>query len=512
MGEKIKKQLFTTISEGENRLLGFGLLIGSMIAFLFCISQGLGSDIWYDEIFSVKFAQMSYGDIVTATARDVHPPFYYWYLKFVQDTLGLFFTDVHSFVLCKVASMIPFVFIYIYALTYVRKRFGIKTAGTFLFLVILMPQISNYIVEIRMYALALFFITAMFLHSIEIVYENGTRDFVLFFVYGIITAYTQYYACIAVVGLYICLFVYFLIEKKTKGIRNLFISAGASVVCYLPWMPAFISQVTAVNNNYWIQPLTFRSIFGCMKFVFLPVSYDSRNFLYALLMIAIGGVTFIYYVWKHHSDRKNLYIVITGIFVPVFIAFMGFVCSAVGRPIFVYRYLIPGLGAMWLVYSILISKQFSSRLSVLVLIPFLLAGYSNMQGYYAEEHKKIVEMEKTQMFLDAIPQDAVIVANFNHVQAIAAAYLDNEILLYGEEPEVLIQEFYDNCGSVDYIEDSDELVSLIKEEDVYFFGSFIARDEILEKWNAAGISHTEDGSYLLERYWFNVYHCSVGNN
>ena len=137
MGEKIKKQLFTTISEGENRLLGFGLLIGSMIAFLFCISQGLGSDIWYDEIFSVKFAQMSYGDIVTATARDVHPPFYYWYLKFVQDTLGLFFTDVHPFVLCKVASMIPFVLIYIYALTYVRKRFGIKTAGTFLFLVIL---------------------------------------------------------------------------------------------------------------------------------------------------------------------------------------------------------------------------------------------------------------------------------------------------------------------------------------------------------------------------------------
>lgn len=511
MGEKIKKQLFTTISEGQNKLIGLVLLIGSFLAFLFCISQGFGSDIWYDEIFSVKFAQMSYGEIVSATARDVHPPFYYWYLKFIQDTLSIILKEVHPFVLCKVASMLPFVGLYVYALLFVRKRFGMKTTGLFLLLVVTMPQISNYIVEIRMYSIALFLITAMFFHSIEIVYENKTKDYIFFFIYGLITAYTQYYACIAVVGLYICLFVYFLFEKNKNGMRKLIISAVLSVVCYLPWLPAFISQVTAVNSNYWIQPLTFRSIFGCMKFVFLPVSFDSKNFFYAIIMIAIGGVTFVYYVMKHRK-KEELYLALTGIFIPVFIAFMGFVCSALGRPIFVYRYLIPGLGALWFVYAILIGKQFSSRLSLLLLIPFLMAGYSNTQGYYAEEHKKIVEMEKTQAFLDTFPEDAVIVANFNHVQALIATYLDREILLYGSEPEALIQEFFENCGSVDSIEDSDEIVSLIKEKDVYFLGSFNARDEIIQDWEKEGISTTQEGTYLLERYWFNVYHCRYQNN
>ena len=71
----------TVIGQGKDilglLLLLVGLfLLGRMVGF--CLSP----DIWYDEVFSVKMIFDSYREVAHFTADDVHPPFYYWYLKF----------------------------------------------------------------------------------------------------------------------------------------------------------------------------------------------------------------------------------------------------------------------------------------------------------------------------------------------------------------------------------------------------------------------------------------------
>ena len=509
----------------------------ALLVFIICISQGLGEDIWFDEVFSVNFMKRGYGEIAWLTSKDVHPPVYYWYLKLFHDAGKILIPSASSIVLCKMASMLPFVGIFIYAFTLVRKNFGIKVTGFFLFLIAAMPQISNYTIEIRMYSLALFFITAIFLHGYELVLSSNVKvenqgslpdrgnagkngDFrkdsvffgklhwTAFWLYGILTAYTQYYACIAVVAVYISLFVYFMVQKQKKQVIIVLLCAGLSVIAYLPWLPSFFWQLNTVSNSYWIQPLTLRSIFGCMKFVFLPVSYaTTKNYILAVVMMGILSVAFIYSFIKR-KEVTYRYLLLCGMFIPVFTAFMGFVCSALNRPIFVYRYLIPCLGAMWLVAAIVIFDCFSKNWGILLLVPFLLAGHSNMQGFYAEEHKKIVEMEATQEFLEEFPSDAVVLCNFNHVQALSACYLDesNLIYLYGGEPESLIQKMLPNCQG---FEDVSELQKLVENQDVYFFGSFNSREDLLKEWAEDGITYTEDGTYLLERYYFNVYHLSV---
>ena len=52
---------------------------------------------------------------------------------------------------------------------------------------------------------------------------------------------------------------------------------------------------------------------------------------------------------------------------------------------------------------------------------------------------------------------------------------------------------------------------VISEEDrnVLFIGSFNSRDEIVDEWRKAGLTVEEQGSYLLERYWFNIYKVSI---
>ena len=291
-----------------------------------------------------------------------------------------------------------------------------------------------------------------------------------------------------------------------KCIGKVLLCAGLSVLAYLPWLPFFFSQVRTVSSSYWIQPLTWKSIFGCMKYIFLPVSYAvKKNYVLACVMILFFGAAFLYSFLMKRKDARGRFFLLTGLWIAVFTTLIGFVCSILNRPIFVYRYLIPCLGAMWLVAAVVLWDFIEKSWGILLFVPFLLSGYSNMQGFYGEENKKIVEMKATQSFLADFPKDAVVLCNFNHVQAVTACYLkdSNEIWLYGSNPEDLIAELLPQCRG---LEDTTELSQLVKERDVYFFGSFNSREELLKEWETEGIAYTEEGTYLLERYYFNVYH------
>ena len=629
----IQKSVFGIPGKKLKNGCGVLFLFLGILSFFVCLLQAFGQDIWFDEVFSVNFIQHSYKEIAALTGKDVHPPLYYWYLKLFHDIGKVLVPAASSIVLCKLASMLPFVGIFVYTLTAIRKNFGLHVAGLFWFLVMTMPQISNYTVEIRMYSLALFFITAAFVHSCELVRafpaqgvseaertaepgvaagteetaepeatagteetaesgvaagteeaaepgaagsevtsgavlasgsvtgENGlikgwkkNKHWLLFWVYGILTAYTQDYACVAVIAIYIAVFIFYAVMahkgktektscKKThihkeqlkeqeailtkapvkgwkaehtteqetgriagKCIGKVLLCAGLSVLAYLPWLPFFFSQVRTVSSSYWIQPLTWKSIFGCMKYIFLPVSYAvKKNYVLACVMILLFGAAFLYSFLMKRKDARGRFFLLTGLWIAVFTTLIGFVCSILNRPIFVYRYLIPCLGAMWLVAAVVLWDFIEKNWGILLFVPFLLSGYSNMQGFYGEENKKIAEMKATQSFLADFPKDAVVLCNFNHVQAVTACYLkdSNEIWLYGSNPEDLIAELLPQCRG---LEDTTELLQLVKERDVYFFGSFNSREELLKEWETEGIAYTEEGTYLLERYYFNVYH------
>lgn len=590
----IQKSVFGIPGKKLKNGCGVLFLFLGILSFFVCLLQAFGQDIWFDEVFSVNFIQHSYREIAALTGKDVHPPLYYWYLKLFHDIGKVLVPAASSIVLCKLASMLPFVGIFVYTLTAIRKNFGLHVAGLFWFLVMTMPQISNYTVEIRMYSLALFFITAAFVHSCELVCafpaqgvseaertaepgaagsevisgaalasgsvtgENGlikgwkkNKHWLLFWVYGILTAYTQYYACVAVIAIYIAVFIFYAVmahknktgksvcekvqinqeqveNRKTiqneaaiqnkvaikeqnricarNGIGKVLLCAGLSVLAYLPWLPFFFSQVRTVSSSYWIQPLTWKSIFGCMKYIFLPVSYAvKKNYVLACVMILLFGAAFLYSFLMKRKDARGRFFLLTGLWIAVFTTLIGFVCSILNRPIFVYRYLIPCLGAMWLVAAVVLWDFIEKNWGILLFVPFLLSGYSNMQGFYGEENKKIAEMKVTQSFLADFPKDAVVLCNFNHVQAVTACYLkdSNEIWLYGSNPEDLIAELLPQCRG---LEDTTELSQLVKERDVYFFGSFNSREELLKEWETEGIAYTEEGTYLLERYYFNVYH------
>lgn len=484
------------------------------------------NDIWYDELFTMGLADQSLGGLISITAADVHPPLYYMIVKLFLTIGAVLPGSVNQIVTAKLVSILPFFLCMIYALTRVRKHFGMFPAGLFCFLLVSMPELADYTVEIRMYGYALFFIVAGMLHAYELAESCGEawnhpkagtyKNWIALTLYSLAACYTHYFACVAACMIYGYLLVTALVKHRGKQMIKPFLISG--LVCaagYLPWlMTAVVSQVGTVKENYWIPALSLRTLGGCVKFLFQPVlGRDILNLLMAVLLFGIYVFLLIFCVrrWICRDIGKVLF-VLGSIGCLLGIILFGFVASWLVRPIFVYRYMLPAVGLFWLAFAILVSelkdrKCFWVPLTVLL----ILMGVGNYRSFYGEEMWKRVQMQETEEAFSEIGKEDILICNFKQVQAVVSCYLPNESWLWYEKPEELIVKMYpQNHSLVEGAFSDEEGIERLKEllltgRTVWFLGSGNAREEILEKWEKEGIMAQEEKSVLLERYWFNLY-------
>lgn len=513
-------------------------LLGVSVYLCFC------NDIWYDELFTMGLGNQSLSGLISITARDVHPPLYYMIVKLALMMGSSFFGGPEQVIIAKLVSVLPFVFCLVYAVTKVRKHFGMLAAGLFSFLIITMPQMADYTVEIRMYGYAVFFITAGMLHAYELTAgiqqeknetgdikfaQNGRIDkksyvnWIAVTIYAILALYTHYFAAVAAVMIYIYLFFSFLSERKLKqNILPYLCSGFVCVIGYLPWIVGVVTaQVGRVKDNYWIQPLSWRTLGGCVKFLFKPAFTTEwlNNLLAVVLFVLYGGLlAAALFQWLKKMEigqvRKAFFLAgcvdcLLGIVI------FGFVASFLVRPIFVYRYMLPAMGVFWLAFAIMLSNLKSRKALLLpILAVVVIVGLRDYRAFYGEEMWKKLQMESAEAALDQIEEDDIIIYNFDQAQGVVSYYLNNETYLWYGITEELIMEMYPFNHSLVEGQFSDEAgIAKIKDfltegKDVWFLGSGNAREEILQKWAENGLFFEEKESVMIERYWFNLYKIS----
>lgn len=560
-------------------ILGYLFLGISIIMLGKSLMLCFSNDIWYDELFTVGMIEHSYGDLIAFTAKDVHPPLYYCIVKFVLELCKLISAQANAVVIAKVVSVLPYFILFVYSVTFIRRRFGIFTGGLFLFCVIAMPQLSAYTVEVRMYSWALLFVTAAFLHAYGTVVaerepeaeaEMRTDDSTAesrgaavenkvwaaqhaeilqtkpsarahmrrihgaaLVCYGLVAAYTQYFACVAVIMVYLYVLIVFFVKDRSR-IKEWLLWAAISVVGYIPWLYALVGQITAVRGNYWILPLTWRSLGGCVKFVMKPAfTNEILSVILAVVMFVICGFVFLYGLVKvcHYSIEKykkaqnkskidseevvshevqasqHFGFAIAGVGVLIGLVVFGFVASALVRPIFVYRYMIPALGCFWLGFAVALNEIWErvKLIFTVITICLLVIGLRDYRAFMGEEEYKILLMRQTGEALSAIAPDDIVIYNFDQVQAVTSYYIDEatESYLWCGTPETLIQDIIRPYGTAEKVQEIKEWCE--EGRKVWFIGSFNSREDIMAKWEADGLHVEETGNYLLERYWFNLY-------
>ena len=80
-------------------------------------------------------------------------------------------------------------------------------SGIFCLLIISMPQMMLYAVEVRMYSWALFFVTASFIYSYEIIHDSSIKNWIIFTILTICSCYTHHFAVLASISIYIILLI-----------------------------------------------------------------------------------------------------------------------------------------------------------------------------------------------------------------------------------------------------------------------------------------------------------------
>lgn len=606
-------------------IAGLFLFVFSLVMLGRSFSLCFSNDIWYDELFTVGMAEHSYSELVRFTAADVHPPLYYCIVKLFVDLCKLIAPGVGTVIPAKMVSVLPYFGLLLYAVVFLRRRFGLFVGGLFLFCVTAMPQLPAYTVEVRMYGWALLFVTAAFLHGYALIenYVNPRAELektaagvvygstgavkpdsaygskgaaepdaaygrsdaeepqaggqvrgrrlhgAALVIYGLAAAYTQYFACVAVVMVYLCLLLVFLFRDRRR-VREWLLYVAVSVIGYVPWLFALAGQLGAVSENYWILPLTWRSLGGCVKFLMKPAFSDDRvnTVLAVILFAAYLGLWCRWMVKLYHNGRvtgksrentgrfrhaneaetlettgrfwhaneaetletegtaERFFLATAGIGVLAGLVAFGFAASFLLRPIFVYRYMIPALGCFWLGFALCLNEifgkgKYNTRRNrilscagiVLTLLVFTV-GLRDYRAFMGEEEYKIRLMAETETALSRIgPQDSVIY-NFDQVQAVTGYYLPETVErnLWRLEGEKLIQEITSPCGTLEEVEEILEMRQKMQEEEkgrsLWFIGSFNSREDIVAKWRQAGLEVEEQGSFLLERYWFNLYKIS----
>lgn len=560
-------------------IAGYLLLAVSVILLGRSVTLCFSRDIWYDELFTVGMIEHSYGDLIAFTARDVHPPLYYCIVKLVVDLCKLISAQTDPVAAAKLVSTLPYFGLLCYSVTLIRRNFGMFTGGLFFFCVIAMPQLPAYTVEVRMYSWALLFVTAAFLHaygtltsdapgsgaaSAETGMEQAKaaaggrgRCFhaAAFLLYGIAAAYTQYFACVAVVMIYLCVLLVFVLRDRGR-IREWLLWVGISVAAYLPWLLALYRQITAVRENYWILPLTWRSLGGCVKFLMKPAFMnDTINTVLAVILTAGYVAVFARCGWKYKlehngrvfkkgADNQHFIPAVAGLTVLAGVVGFGFAASMLLRPIFVYRYMIPAMGCFWLCFALCMDstlckpknnaakevdmtrdcrnatgrERLISGLALVLMALIVVVGLRDYRAFMGEEEYKTVCMRDTESALSLIGPEDTVLYNFDQVQAVTGYYLPETVerLLWRVEGEKLIQEITSPCGMAEEVEEIRRLLEETQDDDqrknVWFVGSFNSRDDIVDEWRSAGLAVEEKGSFLLERYWFNLYRISISDH
>lgn len=573
-------------------IAGFFLLGLSIIMLGRSLMLCFSNDIWYDELFTVGMVEHSYGELVRFTAADVHPPLYYCIVKLFVDLCKLINPGIGTVIPAKIVSVLPYFILLIYAVTLMRKRFGLFVGGLFLFCVTSMPQLPAYTVEVRMYGWALLFVTAAFLHGSELVRNYVNRKTAseetgpsvgepagaetetgqlqkqkrrlhgaaLTF-YGLAAAYTQYFACVAVVMVYLWVLLTFWRQDRRR-IREWILWVAVSVIGYVPWLFALAGQIGAVRENYWILPLTWRSLGGCVKFLMKPAFTNDRvNTVLALILSAAYLVLWCRWASKlYHCRREKckskensgeickaedegsaerFFLATAGIWVLAGLVAFGFAASFLIRPVFVYRYMIPALGCFWLGFALCLDgmlckpkteqarkkenrtgrhnigrNRITHYAGIVLTVLIVIVGLRDYRAFMGEEEYKIRLMAETEDALSQIaPQDSVLY-NFDQVQAVTGYYLPETVerYLWRAEGEKLIQEITSPCGELTNADEIRKMLEAMEAEgqgkNLWFIGSFNSREDIVAEWRQAGFEVEESGSFLLERYWFNLYKIS----
>lgn len=215
--------------------------------------------VWYDEAFSILYAQESVADMLAGTlgegeaAADIHPLLYYSGLHgwMAITTPG----HLAARALSVVLGLLTILVIYLLSL----RLFDRRTALAAAFIAAIAPFAVYYHQEARMYALLGLFAVSAVYFLVRAIQDGGWLNWVAFAVAATGMLYTHNLGLFFLAALDLWLVVTFLVGRRRSAVPGLrspfwaFILANLLILLlYLPWLLVLPRQLGKLNQAYWV--------------------------------------------------------------------------------------------------------------------------------------------------------------------------------------------------------------------------------------------------------------------
>lgn len=322
---------------------------------LFLLTQSF----WRDEAFSYLLAKRNIWEILTLTAHDFNPPFYYLTLHFWMKIFG------HSEIALRSLSLIFYWATIYMAFLFLHEVFniGLKKSFAYLTLFIISPILVRYAFEARMYTMFAFFATLSFFAF----YKKNKRLHLLSTIAGL---YTHYFMVFVIMSQ---AFYIFLDKKHNHNIKGEIKLIAWSFVAFIPWILFLLVNKPPFAGSFWIEKTSLPDllILPVILYTGLERNYSQitnagfGTFLFLILL----SFSIIYLLYAGHKKQKKIsYFFSTWVFAgPLMIFIISFF-----KPLYFPRYMIfatPGL----ILFAVTAIEQLAVKTQkiILVLIVFI---------------------------------------------------------------------------------------------------------------------------------------------
>lgn len=341
-----------------------------VLGIIFIMLPIFHTSIWFDESYSVAIARHSFSEIWQIGGNDVHPILYYFCLHILYLIFG------SNIIVYRLFSALTIALLGVIGYTHIRRDFGDKTGFLFSFFALFLPVAAEYSGELRMYSLGMLLGSLMAIYAYRI-YKGEIKKttFIFFGLSSLFVAYTHYYGLMlaGIINLLLFIFLCKHYKDRKNDLIKFIITAVIQVICYVPWLIAFLTQLKNVSSGFWITlsfPNTLYEVLTMQykgNLSFFPIILTTAFYAYIVCLIA-----------KTKKEERKPATWCIAVYISIILIALA-ISLCMQSVILLYRYLLIVTGLLIFAISYFMAKDTKKwRVITVCAIILIISGISNI--------------------------------------------------------------------------------------------------------------------------------------
>lgn len=377
----------------------------------------LAQSIWRDEAFSYLLAKKNFWQILSLSAQDFSPPLYPLLLKFWISIFGASEIALRS--LSFVAYLFTFYFFYMFLTKILKTDRNWTVVYSVLFFI--NPFLNYYAFEARAYSLFSLLTIASFYYFLS----KKKLPYIVTTVFGL---YTHYFMVFVLASQALISLVSNLAHSEKREQLKTF---GKAFLFFVPWVLFFFLKNRVVNDSFWIEPPTLRTLVRLPSILYLGFEgnfnfFKEQVFGFSLLLYTLIILSSIN-ILKNSRHKELLKVFTIWVFVPALLVYL----ISLFKPIFFPRYLILAATGSVLLLVLLIDKlKGFLKIAIVVLLILLTLKYNNLQ--VANRKKAPIRQVAREVRAQTKPGDLVYVTDILAFHAAQYYFGEDRVFVYNK--------------------------------------------------------------------------------